>query len=186
MSTLAHLIIQDNLPLLISLIAVAESLLPWKVTYSWVLRIRYGQFSSVMSDSLPPRRLQHARLTCPSPGYGHPVYGHPGCIYSAYHRLLLFSLFEFFQTFSSFHLLPYAWHAGTHRHTHTHTHTHRRYMFYVSTEYINTLVNIMTINILDPFPSGLQTLLFFHLSISFSLILFGVQKWIEYLHGPRL
>ena len=39
--------------------------------------------------------------------------------------------------------------------THTHTHTHRGYIFYVSTEYINILVNIMTINILDPFTSGL-------------------------------
>ena len=153
MNTLARLIIQDNLPLLISLITVAESLVPWKVTYSWVSRIRDGQFSSVMSDSLPPYRPQHARLTCPSPGYGHLVYGHPGCIYSAYGRLFLFSFFEFFQTFSS--SLSSTTLCLTCAHTHTHTHTHRVYIFYVSTEYINIPVNIMTINILDPFTFGL-------------------------------
>ena len=88
------------------------------------------------------------------------------------------SFFKHFQAFI-YYLMPDMQahtHIHTHTHTHKHTHTHRGYMFYVSTEYINTLVNIMTINILDPFPSGLQTLLFFHLSISFSLILFSVQK----------
>ena len=46
----------------------STNIFPKYLCVLWVLRLMQLQFSrSVMSDSLPPHGLQHARLSCPSP-----------------------------------------------------------------------------------------------------------------------